>query len=405
MERRQTGNKRPTPNGQSGNPRAQRKLAQGRPAQGRTAQIRPAQSRSAQGNPAQDRAAQSSCSTVAPARSFKRPEERKGPKIAIVIAGAIAVLALAAVGIVSVIGNFNSNVQKAERVTLTTERIESDLKGVTLELPDLEPYHYISTTNLIGPKYADIVIGEVEETGGSDDTVVRMVTVNASYKNKSILVTIPLTVAYLYSPAEETWEMGELTQEEATVEPSDAPSASTIMADLDALLEPIGSSVASKYEGCQVSTTSELTAEGGTINASLLKTSGRNTHSAEVKVTVTWSETEGWVAKAELLSDETAHDAAPSTKLECSSGDTIQIKGTVSTSSSSSRLVLVLDQETELIIDGDSHDIKELSLDVNLEDDGASLVGKRVTVTGMITTGLSTRTSPAGVAATNITLG
>lgn len=385
MERRQNGNDRPAPNRHGGNPRAQRQLPQ---------------NRSAQGQPTQ-----ANYGTVAPARSIKREEQNKGPKIAIVIAGAIAVIALAAVGVISLLGTFDSDVQKAQRITLTTERVENDLKGATLELPDLTPYHYISTSSLIGPKYDEIIIGDAEDAGGEDDTVIRMVTTNATYKNKSILITIPISIPYLYSSADETWEMGEIQQGEATVAPSDAPSASTIMADLDTLLGSVDSSLVSKYEGCQVSTTTELTEEGGTIYASLLKTSGRNTHSCELKVTVTWSETEGWVPKAEVLSDETMHDAAPAVKLECSSGDTVQISGTVGTSSSSSRLVLALDQETELIIDGDSHDITELSLDVNLEDNGASLVGKRVSVTGMITTGLSTRTSPAGIAATSITLG
>ena len=342
---------------------------------------------------------------VAPARSAKRAEENKGRKVAIAIAGAIAVIALAIVGVLSVLGTFDSTAEKAQRVSLTTERVEGDLKNAQVTLPDLSAYKYVSTANLIGPRYDEVIIGDVEEVGGEGDAVMRTVTTTATYKNKSIVVSIPLSIPYLYSPSEETWQMGEILQEEAVVTPAAAPSASTIMADINAIMETVEPGFTARYEGAQTNTVSDLTEEGGTITATLLKVDGRTTYTCELSLTVTWSETEGWMVEPKLLSEDESYDEPPAMMLECSSGDTVQIGGTVRTSDTSARLVLQLDQELELRIDGESHDITELSLSVNLDDDGASLIGKHVSVIGTITTGLSTRTAVAGIAATSITLG
>lgn len=396
MNRRQAGNER-RPNDAS-----RRQASEGR-RQSDSAR-RPANSSRRQPDKSPISQAPEGYGAIAPARSIKRQETNKAPKIAIALAGAIAVIAISAMLVTSVLGSFDSEVQRAQRVTLTTDRVENDIKNIELELPSLESYQYITTTGIIGPKFEEIVIGETEDMGGSDDSVMRTITTVASYKNKSILITVPLTIPYIYSETNETWEMGEIQQGEATVAPSDAPSSSAIMADLDNILGSISSDKASKYDGCQASTTTSLTVEGGTINATLLKTSGRDTYTCELKATVTWSDEKGWVVEADILSEDTIHDEAPAVKIECSSGDTLEIKGTIQRSGSSSRLVLVLDQETELVIDGDSHDIKELSLAVNLEDNGKSLVGKRATIEGTISAGLATKTSPAGVAATNITL-
>ena len=342
---------------------------------------------------------------IAPAKSQKRVEKNQGAKAAGALVVAIVLIALAAFGIMRLLGTFDTQVERAQRIALETSRVESDLKNIQPTLPDLTAYRYVSTSNLIGPKFTEATIGDVEETGGSDDAVMRNVTTEATYRNKSLLITIPLTIPYLYSDADETWTMGEVTQGEPVIAPSEAPSSSLITADMDALLDSCESGLSARYKGAQVNSTSNLTAEGGTISATLMKVDGRTTHTCNLEISLAWEDGVGWVPTARVVSQDKQVDAAPAQKLECSSGDTVQLKGTVKTSSTSARLVLALDSELELIIDDESHDITELSLDVKLEDNGDSLVGKHITVTGVITTGLSTRTAPAGIAATQIQVG
>lgn len=338
---------------------------------------------------------------VAPARAQKQKEQNRGAKA--VGAAIVAIALVAAVGfmLVSHFGGLGSGGQAVLRVSLSEERVNTDLQQAELTLPDLEGYNYVSTASLIGPRYSEITIGEVER--GEDGSSTRAVTTTARYANKSIEVLIPITSVYTYLPESEVWEQGEITQGEPTVAPTNPPSNSYFTSDLSNLLDSYSSGMASKYSGCQTTVESGLTAEGGKIYLSLMKVDDRTTYTCDLEVDVVWDEATGWKATVASANEKKEYDEKPPASLKCNSGDTVTVSGTVA-GTAGSRLTLNLDQETELTIDGSRFDTHTLSLVVRMEDGGASILNQHVTVTGSISSSLATQDSPAGVAASSITL-
>lgn len=339
---------------------------------------------------------------VAPARAQKNQESNRGAKA--IGAAIVAIALLAAIGFVasSHFSNFSLFGGSTFRVALSEERVNSDLNNAELTLPDLTGYQYVSTAALTGPRYSDVTIGDVEE--GSDDWATRTVSGSAQYTNKSLRVTIPLTVDYTYLPEQETWEMGEIVQGEPLVEPSAAPSTSYFTGELPSLLDAYSPGFAAKYEGCQNDARSELTEEGGMLYVSLMKVDDRTTYTCDLEIEVVWDDVKGWVATITSAKEDKSTTPKPPASLKCNSGDTVTVSGTVS-GTAGSRLTLVLDQETELTIDGNRFDTSSLSLLVKMEDGGESILNKHVTVSGTISGDLATQSSPAGIKAASINVG
>lgn len=339
---------------------------------------------------------------IAPARAQQKKESNRGAKA--VGAAIVAIALIAAVGFVasSHFSGFSLFGSNSFRVALSEERVNSDLGNTSLTLPDLSGYQYVSTAALTGPRYSDVLIAEVEE--GADGEATRTVTGTAQYTNKSIKVTIPVTVDYAYSPENETWEIGEIVQGEALVEPSAAPSTSYFTGELPALLDAYSAGMAAKYEGCQNDARSELTEEGGMLYVSLMKVDDRTTYTCDLEIEVVWDEAKGWVPAIVSAKEDKNTTPKPPASLKCNSGDTVTVTGTVS-GTAGSRLTLNLDKETELTIDGNRFDTSTLSLMVKMEDGGASILNKHVTVTGTISGDLSTQSSPAGIKAASINVG
>lgn len=129
-------------------------------------------------------------------------------------------------------------------------------------------------------------------------------TATATFKNKGIEITVPVTLPFEYSEAGETWVAGELTQGTPTATPLASASASEILADLDKHLmaydATYGEAIA---EATIVKTTAELTIDGGPINVSLSKSleeekDGKKYNelrTCDVVLAVSWSPDAGWV--------------------------------------------------------------------------------------------------------------
>lgn len=340
--------------------------------------------------------------TVAPARAQQKKEGNRAAKAIGAAIVAIALLAAAGFVISSHFSNFSLFGQNTYRVVLSEDRVNSDLNAANLTLPDLSGYQYVSTASVTGPKYDDLVIGDVEE--GADGTATRKVTGTAQYTNKSLKVSIPISTTYTYLPNSETWEMGEIVQEDAVVKPLTAPSTSYFTSGLSALLDAYSPGMAAKYEGAQNDAKSELTEEGGKLYVSLMKVDDRTTYTCDLEIDVVWEDGKGWVASIVSADEDKTTEAKPPASLKCSSGDTVTVSGVVS-GTAGSRLTLNLDQETELTIDGNRFDTKTLSLLVKIDDGGASILNKHVSVTGTISQDLATQSSPAGIAAASIDVG
>lgn len=340
--------------------------------------------------------------TVAPARAQQKREGNRAAKAIGAAIVAIALLAAAGFVISSHFSSFSLFGQNTYRVVLSEDRVNSDLNAANLTLPDLSGYQYVSTASVTGPKYDDLVIGDVEES--ADGTATRKVTGTAQYTNKSLKVSIPISTTYTYLPNSETWEMGEIVQEDAVVKPLTAPSTSYFTSGLSALLDAYSPGMAAKYEGAQNDAKSELTEEGGKLYVSLMKVDDRTTYTCDLEIDIVWEDGKGWVASIVSADEDKTTEAKPPASLKCSSGDTVTVSGVVS-GTAGSRLTLNLDQETELTIDGNRFDTKTLSLLVKIDDGGASILNKHVSVTGTISQDLATQSSPAGIAAASIDVG
>lgn len=366
--------------------------------------------------------------TVEPARSRKSGGGRRGIAVALIV-----VLLFAAVG-AGVYWFFFANksepvvsLDRGQRVTLTLTRAQQVLEGLGMEAPDLSQFRYVPTDNLVGPKFENVAVGDVvEQRDGDAVTATRQVTADALFRNKGILLTVPVTITFAYDEAGETWREGDLELGAMTAQPLSAPNAATIVEDLDALLAAYDPAVGTLFAGSAAKTSSRLTSEGGTITVAMAKdesvaepdAEGKEHqlikhHNCTAQIVVTWSDTEGWVAKVDRLNDEvTVEDVTapqpddgddqnaegggetgpigqeggrPEYGLKCSTGDLVELGGTVT--GSAGALTFKPDGGLRLTLDGAQRDVWSMTLTLGEGIDANSLVGRHVTVVGTIGSG------------------
>ncbi len=236
---------------------------------------------------------------------------KHGHGLAIVIG--LLICALVCAGVAAFLftnGTFSHRVSTeegdAQRVPLSDARVLAAFDEVTMDPPDISKYAYVPQDALIGPKFSDIVVNEPVNLGASSNQVVQCTaTATATFKNKGIEITVPVTLPFDYSVEGETWVPGDLTQGEPTATPLASANASDILADLDDHLmahdATYGEAIA---EATIVKTTSELTIDGGPITVSLSKTieekkedgtTVNELRTCDVVLAVAWSPEAGWV--------------------------------------------------------------------------------------------------------------
>lgn len=368
--------------------------------------------------------------TVEPARSRKSGGGRRGIAVALIV-----VLLFAAAGGAAYWFFFANksepvvSLDRGQRVTLTLTRAQQVLEGLGMEAPDLGQFRYVPTDNLVGPKFENVAVGDVvEQRDGDAVTATRQVTADALFRNKGILLTVPVTITFAYDEAGETWREGDLELGAMTAQPLSAPNAATIVEDLDALLAAYDPAVGTLFAGSAAKTSSRLTSEGGTITVAMAKdesvaepdAEGKEHqlikhHNCTAQIVVTWSDTEGWVAKVDRLNDEvTVEDVTapqpddgddqnaegegggetgpigqeggrPEYGLKCSTGDLVELGGTVT--GSAGALTFKPDGGLRLTLDGAQRDVWSMTLTLGEGIDANSLVGRHVTVVGTIGSG------------------
>lgn len=368
--------------------------------------------------------AAASYGTVEPARSRKARGGRRGIAVALVV---VLLFAAAAGGAYWFFLAGKSepavSLDRGQRVTLTLTRAQQVLEGLSMEAPDLAQFRYVPTDNLVGPKFENVAVGDVVEQKEGDKVVAtREVTADALFRNKGILLTVPVKLAFAYDEAGETWREGDLELGDMTAQPLSAPNATLIVEDLDALLAAYDPAVGTLFAGVAPKTSSRLTTEGGAITVALAKdeqvTEGEKQlikhHNCSAQIAVTWSDTEGWVAKVDRLNDEvTVEDVTtaqpdgedqeeegdqggedgpvgqeggrPEYGLKCSTGDLVELGGTVS--GTPGALTFKPDGGLRLTLDGSQRDVWAMTLTLGEGIDANALVGRHVTVVGTIGSG------------------
>lgn len=296
---------------------------------------------------------------VAQAKSLKVKRKRKGAL------GALAVVLLFAVVAVVAFPQVRAFITHTPvggpRTVLTQQRVDIAIDRLELPAPDLSSLAYVDATSLIGPRFEDVVVGEVQtHLSGSTELFTQKVSATAHYTNKSVKVTVPISFEFTYDDKNDTWEQGPAVQEGFEVVPVAPPSATAIANNIDELLASYNSQLAAEFEGASSTVVSELTAEGGTMEVNLLKSRAEETASMTVTCKVDWSAEKGWVPVVVATSTPKVTDKSVMSKLSCKEGALVRLQGTLAVEGSD--YLLRLDGPMRLTMDGRSWDLDVVNL-------------------------------------------
>ncbi|MBB3171264.1 hypothetical protein [Parvibacter caecicola] len=296
---------------------------------------------------------------VAQAKSLKVKRKRKGAL------GALAVVLLfAAVAVLAfpqVRAFITHTPVGGPRTVLTQQRVDIAIDRLELPAPDLSSLAYVDAASLIGPRFEDVVVGEVQtHLSGSTELFAQKVTATAHYTNKSVKVTVPISFEFTYDDKNDTWEQGPAVQEGFEVQPVAPPSATAIANNIEELLASYNSQLAAEFEGASSTVVSELTAEGGTMEVNLLKSRAEETATMTVTCKVDWSAEKGWVPVVVATSTPKVTDKSVMSKLNCKEGALVRLQGTLAVEGSD--YLLRLDGPMRLTMDGRSWDLDVVNL-------------------------------------------
>lgn len=381
---------------------------------------------------------------------------KKGHRTAVVAGLAICLLVVTAVlTYLFISGFFNAEPapEQTQRIPLSDARVIAAFDEVSMDAPDISRYAYVPQDALIGPKFSDIVLNEPANLGAAGNQIVTCeATATATFKNKGIEIDVPVTLPFDYSDAGETWVPGELVVGEATAVPLASANVNDILANLnDILIANDPTYGEAMVDASVVKTTSDLTIDGGPVAVDLSKTTeseadGVKTselRTSSVTLSVAWSNTEGWlVTVAEAGQIETQANRIPvnpagdspasvdpvSTEPEnignVKFGDSVSLSGTLQAvegaealaagnnysnagatddANGSVQLVLKLNRPLDMNLNGIQYRLATIAVATSgLDDNGASLVGRKADVKGPLEESFATSWSPAGVKAFEI---
>lgn len=296
---------------------------------------------------------------VAQAKSLKVKRKRKGAL------GAIAVVLLFAVVAVVAFPQVRAFITHTPvggpRTVLTQQRVDIAVDRLELTVPDLSHLAYVDATSLIGPRYENVEVGEVQtHLSGGNELFTQKVTATAYYTNKSVKITVPVSFEFTYDDKNDTWEQGPVVQEACIVEPTAPPSATAIANNIDALLSGYNNQLAADFEGASSTVVSQLTAEGGTIEINLLKSRPEETATMTVTCKVDWSDEKGWVPVVVSTTTPKITDKSVMSKLNCRDGALVRLQGTLALEDGA--YLLRLDGPMRLTMEGRSWDLDVMSL-------------------------------------------
>ena len=352
--------------------------------------------------------------------------ERGGGALAVVIT--LAIIALVATGAVAYLFTSGFFAQEAptqtQRVALADNRVEAAFNELALEMPDISRFAYVSQDSLIGPKFSDIAIGEPVNLGVSGQTVVQCTaTATATYKNKGVEITMPVTLPFEYSETSETWIPGEATCGEQTATPLTPAAAGDIMDNLNAILAAHDATYSEAMAGASVvKTSTDLTTDGGPLTVTLSKQAQTQVDGKTVNEQRT--SVDDPAAGNSPASVDARANTAPDKLGEVYYGDSVSLSGTLRALGSSSalaqgnghsngslsadadgrvQLVLELARPLELSINGTAYRLSYVAVAVaGLDDNGQGLVGRSADVQGPLEESFATSWSPIGIKALEI---
>ncbi len=296
---------------------------------------------------------------VAQAKSLKVKRKRKGALGAIVVVLLFSVVAVLAFPQARAF--ITQTPVGGPRTVLTQQRVDIAIERLELPAPDLSGLAYVDAASLIGPRFEDVEVGEVQKhISGATEVFTQKVTATAHYTNKSVKITVPVSFEFTYDDGNDTWEQGPVTEEGQTVQPVAPPSATAIANNIGELLGSYDSQLASEFEGASSTVVSQLTAEGGTMEVNLLKSRQEETVTMTVTCKVDWSDEKGWIPVVVGTTTPKVTDKSVMSKLSCKPGALVRLQGTLVAEGNG--YLLRLDGPMRLTMDGRSWDLDVVSL-------------------------------------------
>lgn len=240
-------------------------------------------------------------------------------RVAVVVLVVACIVALAYLVLTHVTDAIDSSFDEREHEMALSERtVLASLNSTSIASPDLSGYSLVEKGNLIGPRFENVSVGELQETATSDsktgDGEYREVTSTAKYRNSSVSVDLPLTQRFTYDADTTSWVGGEIDYGTPKVTPLRAPSLTSIEAELPSLLAAYDASLASRMEDFGVTFDSAMDEGGGKVTAKLSKNEGAKVLTCNVDLWVSWSDSQGWQVTVTSASavKETVSNAAGS---------------------------------------------------------------------------------------------
>jgi hypothetical protein len=377
----------------------------------------------------------------------KAQNKRTGQKGAVVIGLVICALVVAGIAaFVSMSGILDSDsTDDAQRVSLSESRINEGLEAANLATPELSQFAYVTQDQLIGPKFQDITVEEPVNLGTSQNKVIEStVKANAIFKNKGVEITVPVTLAFQYDYANETWVPQTIETGQMTGKPLASASVTAITNNLNEILAAGDATYGETMKDATiVKTNSNLTVDGGTLSIELSKSEEKEDKSVEIRTStvellVSWSDTDGWQVTVSNYGEiETTIDYTNSstTTVEKASqdpedvgdlnyGDTMTAAGTLvslddtkafsesnnytnnnasSDADGSIHLALLLTRPIKFNLNGTSYTLAYLPIATQgVDNQLSSLVGMKAEVKGTLEETFATTWAPLGIKATQI---
>ena len=294
--------------------------------------------------------------------------------------------------------------------------------------PKYDELKYISDTTSGTPSVEDVQVGRVTTSTGEGSSVFACdATAIVKFSNSSINSVSKMRLKYTYNSLLKKWEPGAFTIESTNYSANGAPDANQIQEDALTLMKNYDENSANAMEGCSITRQGDLTKDGGELTFTCTKKGGGSEVSKNVsnwqdwmnnqtnghydlvktmKVRVEWSEVDGWGANVtwlgtvgESISDaeeeeenkdkdedeekKNEEEELPGQELTCSSGQTVELRGTLSGNT------LTLLEKTRFTIDG--NEIITSTVTINRQYNQDKTEGT-VGVTGTISTDGSTIT-------------
>lgn len=323
-----------------------------------------------------------SLTTKAKNRKSLTPQ-RVGAFIGILFSTVI-VVALAAHFAISAIAGGLSTKHDAP-VALSEQTVLANLSAADINAPDLSGFAHITTDNLIGPRFENLSIGEIEEGDGA--MPVRTVEAVAVFRNDYLSVSAPLVAKFSYDAGAVEWSGAVEELKSPSVKPLRAPSTATLEALVPELLSAHDASLAGQLEGASVLLRPSLTEEGGTVIAELAKPSAdeRSVTKCTANLSVSWDDRAGWKVAITSVDKPQVIDTAPKpenpSSLTCAEGDTVEVSGIIEVVDG--HTVLRCDGPIDVTIGGNTTRVERFDL-VTADPSLSVEVGAHVTVRGAL---------------------